>query len=246
MGKKRYNENEGLPSFSDMEGPAEVGGGSEPAAADGLPSFSDMGEPSKLDDIVTESAEPLPKEKIDLVLPPLKKTDGGLSMPVPQIEKFQPSPEAIQLGLDADLSRSYESAQKRYADLDSQLANTPKTAGKAPMSDQNREKLKRLKQELSVASKESAKAVDEVDPVAQRIISNLDLNEFTMTDMNGMTVADPRKVDEFAAQAAEDKGLPNDGFFKQYLHNKMIGEVEGDIIRPRVEKEFNKQYYLKY
>lgn len=246
MGKKRYNEDEGLPSFSDMEDPAEVGGGSDPAAADGLPSFSDMGEPEKLTDIVEESPEvkPVP-DQVDFNPEPIKKSDGGINLPTPQLDPYKPDPKMVQVRLDGETSRTYEDAQKRYAEIDAALAMKP-NHGKAPMADHYKAEQKRLKAELELASKASAKAVEELEPVAQRVLEGLDLTQFTMKDVNGLTVADPKKVDEFAAQAAEQKGLPDDGFFKQYLHNKMVGEVEGDIIRPRVEKEFKKQYYLKY
>lgn len=86
----------------------------------------------------------------------------------------------------------------------------------------------------------------ELDKEVSRFVSKIDLDKYTTTDVNGMKIPDTEKLSELTQKRAKELGLPEDGYAWKYLWNKSKDHVNYQIIKPKVDEEFKKQYKELY
>lgn len=94
------------------------------------------------------------------------------------------------------------------------------------------------------------KADENIVKLKEAIKGDLDylgsnLENFTRKSEEEDVIADEVKIDEYAREQARKKGLPEDGYYKNFLYNNAKAEVAQKIIEPDVLKEREKLFKEK-
>lgn len=94
------------------------------------------------------------------------------------------------------------------------------------------------------------KADENISKLKEAIKGDLDylgsnLENFTRKSQEEDVIADEVKIDEYAREQARKKGLPEDGYYKNFLYNNAKAEVAQKIIEHDVLKEREKLFKEK-
>jgi len=148
-----------------------------------------------------------------------------------EYEKSQKELIGAQKGLEGALDADYNAKNSVYADVRSNAGKRSQDAavllGHAQFkADENISKLK-----------------DAIKPDLEYVGSNLE--NFTRKSQEEDVIADEVKIDEYAKEQARKKGLPEDGYYKNFLYNNAKAEVAQKIIEPDVLKEREKLFKEK-
>jgi len=148
-----------------------------------------------------------------------------------EYEKSQKELIGAQKGLEGALDADYNAKNSVYADVRSNAGKRSQDAavllGHAQFkADENISKLK-----------------DAIKPDLEYVGSNLE--NFTRKSQEEDVIADEVKIDKYAKEQARKKGLPEDGYYKNFLYNNAKAEVAQKIIEPDVLKEREKLFKEK-
>jgi len=147
----------------------------------------------------------------------------------------------------------YQSSLKRIDDEISKNYPDEATVSRTVSGQEDFEKYKVKRDQLLVdrnklneLSKETLKYINpKIESDIDSDLKKNGLDKFTRVNSSGVKVPDEYKIDDYAKTYAEQSGISNDGTFKKLVYDKLKSSVSSNIIKPEIEKEFNKLYKNK-
>lgn len=109
-----------------------------------------------------------------------------------------------------------------------------------------RDQLVADREKLNELSKETLKYINpKIESDIELDLKKNGLDKFTRVNSSGVKVPDEYKIDDYAKMYAEQSGISNDGTFKKLVYDKLKSSISSNIIKPKIEKEFNTLYKSK-